>query len=503
MTTMQRRTPSDVQDYWEIFQRRWMWFLAPALVVAFLTLVVSARLPRYYRSEAVLLVDPQKVPIDVVRLSSLDIGERLNLISQQVLSRTQLEKVIDQFQLYRGQKQIKDEIIDQMRRDITVQVVEDPRARDRGVSAFRLAFIGTSPEQAQAVTRRLASLYIEENLRVREQMAEGTHEFIDAELQKAREDLKRQEEAVTKFKTRYSGALPEQENANLQLISQYQALLQSNTDGLARAQQSKQYLQSLLEATRSKPEAKEDRLQQLRTELVSAEQRYTPNHPDIVRLRAQLKALEESPPSDSPSDATDSPQTTSQLVALDEEIKSRTERGLQIEAKVRSVQARIESLPLIQQQFTELNRDYEVSKANYQSLLMKKNSSGLSVELERGARGENFRILDPASLPERPAKPNLAQVNLLGLAFGLALGAGLTFVLEARDRSIHNERDLAHYVPLPVLGCMPLIQSPESIRRNRRARIKRIAFSSASVVTMLGIIAFLVYRRTLDLNMLF
>ena len=493
-----RRPPTEISDYLEILERRWQLIVVPVLLSLFLTLIIGGKLPKYYVSETVVMLDPQKVPIDVVKSGQMDLGQRLQLINQQILSRTQLEKIIQSFGLYKDVKGTNDEIIEKMRKDIALEIVRDHRIQESEVTAFRLTYTARSPELAQQVTRQLASLYIEENLKVREQLAEGTHEFIDEELQKAREDLQKQEEAMTKFKSRHMGALPQQENSNLQLIAQYQALLQSNTEALTRAQQTKQYLQSLLEVSGPKPPDKVAALETARMELAVAEQKYTPAHPDVMRLRNQVKTLEQQQASANKQSAT--PQINSQIAAQEEEIKNRNARAKEIEGKLRAVQGRVEALPMIEQQFTELSRDYDVSRANYQALLQKKNQTGMSVEMERGAKGENFRILDPASLPQKPAKPNMGLVLAGGLAIGLILGGGIGAVREYQDRSVHSERDLQHYLRVPVLALMPVIHTPESWRAMKDARKKKWVVSGASLGAAMLVVVALMLRGTISLS---
>lgn len=495
---MERRVPTGFGDYLEILERRWHLIVIPLFVALFLTLIIGSKLPKYYRSETVVMLDPQKVPLDVVKSGSMDLSQRLQLINQQILSRTQLEKIVDTFGLYRDFRGTRDEVIDQMRADIQLEIVRDRRIRDENVTAFRLAYLARSPELAQQVTRQLGSLYIQENLKVREQIAEGTHEFIDAELQKARETLQQQEEAMRKFKSTHMGALPQQETSNLQLIAQYQALLQSNTEALTRAQQSKQYLQSLLEVSAPKPPEKVQALEQARMELAIAEQKYTASHPDVVRLRAQVSALEKQQATSGKESMT--PQLESQMKSLDVEIKARSDRAKELEAKLRGVQGRIETLPLIEQQFTELSRDYEVSRANYQALLQKKNVTGMTVEMERGAKGENFRILDPASLPQKPTKPNMAMVFAVGMMIGCALGGGLAFVQEFRDRSIHSERDLKHYLHVPVLALMPVIHTQASWAELKRQRRRKWVISAASAGSAAAVLVALILRGTIDVR---
>jgi polysaccharide chain length determinant protein (PEP-CTERM system associated) len=499
---MQKRNPSDFDDYLAIVRRQWPFLVVPFVICTFLTLVIGAKLPKYYRSETLILVDPQKLPPEIVKSAGTDVSERLQVISQQVLSRTQLEKIIAQFDLYRDKKLTKEDTVEQMRKDIEVNVVQDERAResDRTVSAFKVSYTGRSPEQAQNVTRQLASLFIEENLRVREQVAEGTNEFVDSELQRARDELAKQEEQIREFKNKYSGMLPEQQQANLQVLGQLQQMLQSNTESLSRAQQQKQYLASLAEATKGTPQQSRDaaQLEALKAELVTAQQKYTDSHPDVIRLKAQVQALEQQVKQTAQAELT--PQITSQLTAADEEVKSRAKRGAEIEAKIRSIQGRMETLPAIEQQFSSLSRDYEVSKANYQSLLQKKNLSAMHVEMERNAKGENFRVLDPASLPEKPSKPNMLQVTAVGLMAGLALGGGIVFLREMKNEAVFNEKDLQHYIPLRVLGVVPEIATKESMAASKARRRKTISISVASAAAMCSVIAVLIMRGTIDLR---
>jgi uncharacterized protein involved in exopolysaccharide biosynthesis len=293
------------------------------------------------------------------------------------------------------------------------------------------------------------------------------------------------------------GALPQQEGSNLQLIGQYQALLQTNAEAITRAQQNKQYLQSLLEVNNSKPADKLGALETARAELSAAEQKYTASHPDVIRLRNQVKSLEQQQANSTKENTT--PQLTSQIAGLDEEIKDRTQRAKDIEARMRGVQGRVEALPMIEQQFTELSRDYEVSKANYQALLQKKNQTGMTVEMERGAKGENFRILDPATLPQKPTKPNMGLVLMGGLAIGLVIGGGLGAIREYQDRSVHSERDLQYYLRVPVLALMPVIHTEQSWNEERKAKRKKWMISGVSLATAALILGALMIRGTVDL----
>jgi polysaccharide biosynthesis transport protein len=315
-------------------------------------------------------------------------------------------------------------------------------------------------------------------------------------LNKAASTLQEQENKIRTFKARHIGSLPEQQTANLQVLGQLQGLLQANSDALGRAQQQKTYLESLLETVTKraplppKPGFQAE-LDNRRAELVAAEEKYTPTHPDVVRLKNEVKALEakaatmaaaeakNTPPSDQPE------QMKGQLLSIDQEIKDRTRRQADLESRIRGLQGRIDILPTVEQQFSEINRDYLTSKANYESLLQKKNASGMAAEMERHAKGEQFRILDPASFPEKPFKPDLMQLNLMGILGGLALGCGLGMLFEFKDPSLHSDKDVAFLVPARVLGTLPVIMTPTTYAAELKR--KKMGYAAGATAAMLAI----------------
>lgn len=465
---MKRRTP-EPSDYWEILLRRHWWIVVPAIMVSVATCMVVWRMPKVYRSETLILVEPQKISSEFVRPTiSSDITDRLQTISSEILSRTRLQTIIDQLGLYHDlhSKRLPEDIIEQMRKDITVETILSPGAREHAVvGAFKISYEGRDPALVQQVTREIASLFIEENVRAREGQAQGTSDFISQELDKAATVLQTQEERMKEFKGRNMGNLPEQQAANLQLLGQLQTMLQANSEALARSQQQKTYLESLLNAfTQSKaPVApvQQAELEAKRAELGAAEQKYKPTHPDVIRLKGEVAALEKQahnvPKTETASAAPSNHQELrGQIAALEQEIQLRSQQQKDMESKIRGLQHRLEVLPTVEEQLASVNRDYQVSKDNYQSLLAKKNASGMAMEMERRAKGEQFRILDPASYPAKPFKPNVLQYDAMGVLGGIVLGCGLALVIEFKDTTLHNAKDVTHYLSLPVLASLPL-----------------------------------------------
>ena len=206
---MQKRPPTDLTDYWQIFLRRRWWVILPAVCIAMAVFLVSLRLPKYYRSETLILVDPQKVPEQYVKSTvSSEVTDRLQTISQEILSRTRLQKIVDQFGLYKDLPSFmtQEDKIELMRKDIHVDVETGDNPRSRASAAFKISYVGRDPVVVQKVTRQIGSLFIEENLQVREQQAQGTADFIESELAKAADALKVQEDRIKVFKARNIGS---------------------------------------------------------------------------------------------------------------------------------------------------------------------------------------------------------------------------------------------------------------------------------------------------------
>jgi polysaccharide biosynthesis transport protein len=474
---MKKRPLTQLSDYIDLVTRRKWWIIIPALVVPLLVFCVGRKLPKVYKSETLILVAPQKVPTDYVKPTvNGDVSDRLQTLSQQILSRTRLDAVIDEFNLYPQMKKTttRDQVVERMRSDITVEIVADPRPERRSIGAFRISYMGSDPAVVQAVVQRLSSLFISENLKAREMQANGTTAFIEDALAQTKAKLADQEDAIRKFKAQNMGSLPEQEQANLTVLSQLQASLQSASDDMGRAEQQRVYLESMLAAyDKAGPSGKSSglpkRLEDLRSQLAVAEQMYTPQHPDVIRLKHDVAAVE-AQIANSHGSAADEPDVNrSQLTAIRQEIAAKKAKKAQIEQQIERVQGHIAMLPSVEMRFADLNRDYETTKAQYKTLLEKKDSSLLAADMEKRAEGEQFQVLDPANYPQTPIKPDLAQLNAMGLLGGIGLGLGLAFLSHMRDNRIHSMADLEYYLNVPLLAQIPRIAGQPAQAAKRAA----------------------------------
>ena len=218
------------EDYLRMAWKRKWWILLPTVLIASATFVVAQFLPNRYRSQTTILVVPQRVPEKFVASTvTADVGERLQTISQQILSRTRLERIVEEFNLYQEERKtmIMEDIIEQMRRR-DVGVASQRGRADTG--SFTVSFEAPNPRTAMLVTERLAAMFVQENLQDREVMADSTNQFLQAQLEDARRRLIEHEKKLEEFRRRNSGQLPSQLQSNLQMMQTTQMQIQANSE---------------------------------------------------------------------------------------------------------------------------------------------------------------------------------------------------------------------------------------------------------------------------------
>ena len=489
--------PFNIQEYLDLGLRR-KWYIIIPLVLGILgSFGVYKYLPKVYKATTLILVQPQSVPESYVRPTTTDsVANRLNTISQEILSRTRLEKVIQEFNLYTDirKKLPLEEIIEIMRKAIEVKVQEPRRERrDQTTNSFSISYEGEEPKTVMMVTNKLASLFIEENLKVRESQAEGTSDFLSKELQGMDERLKRKEQEIRNFKERSMGQLPQQLDANLRILEGLQQQIKTTNESLRAAEDRSIVIQSQIELLKkreptqvvrvgSQGEISVDRnedpmitqLRNLKRDLAIAQSKYKETHPDVVDLKKKVADLE--PKVKGLVEKTQEGKVSEQILpppTLDAETqrlltqyneqyhaavlqaKRLREEEKELKQQVAFYQRRIEDTPRKEQELIFLTRDYDLLKSSYQSLLDKKMQAQMAENLERKQKGEQFKILDPASLPEKPIKPDRNKILLIGAVIGLALGLGLIWVRESMDRSFHTVSDVEDYLEMPVLAMIP------------------------------------------------
>jgi polysaccharide chain length determinant protein (PEP-CTERM system associated) len=499
----------DLQHYFDVARRRYLHFLIPLFVGWLLVWVASWVLPARYKSGTLILVEQPSMPRDYVLPNvNDDLQERLQSITQQILSRTRLLHIIDQLNLYSGNHMqlTPDEKAESMRKDIEIELVRDASNR---VTAFNVYYSAHDPYVAQQVTSELTSLFINENLELRQQMSEDTTKFIEDQLETAHKNLAEQEEKIREFKGQHVGELPTQVGSNLQILSGLQSQLQTEQDGLNTAKQQRVYLETLvnqyrtLQGTAKTPEsaplglpALDRELERLKAQLADLSAHYTDKHPDVRKVKEQIAKTEAlrtqlladlkskgpahesdvssgaATPASDPAQMSAMTQLQGQLQANQIEIANREHSIESLKGRVNEYQNRLNQEPVREQQIADLTRGYDQSKANYDDLLKKKNQSEMATSMELLQQGERFRIIDPPSLPLKPDFPNRMKFCGIGLGVGMALGLIVAGVFETLDDRVHHEKELKDLLPPRILCEIPVIINSADVRRNKlRARL--------------------------------
>ena len=478
-------------------RRKWL-ILVPAIVVAAAGLAWIQHLPNVYRANTLIIVVPQRVPESYVRSTvTTRIEDRLQSISQQILSRTRLEKIVQDFNLYpeRRQAEVMEDIVDHMRQDISIDIVKG--------DAFRVSYSAAQPVTAMKVTERLASLFIDESLRDREALAEGTNSFLEAQLDEARRKLVENEKLLEEYQSKYNGELPTQLQANLQGLHNTEMQLQALVESTNRDRDRRMLVERLtadanLDASRDAalPQAPApsgdsdgstpnptEQLRQAETALIALELRLKAEHPDVIRLKRSIAELKKRVAVD----AADQPVSTSgkivtgpgdairrnrmneaknELASLDVQLASKAAEENRLRGILAEYQRRIEATPSREAELASLTRDYDTIQQSYRTLLSKKEDSQIAANLERRQIGEQFRVVDAARVPEKPTSPDRPKLYLLALTSALIIGCAFAASAEFLDRTMRSEEDVRAALGLPVLATIPVLGR----RAPRRAR---------------------------------
>lgn len=504
------------KDYWRVVQRRRWQILVPFFVCGLAGFLIAHVWPARYKSEAMILVVQQKVPDKYVTpnvVSSAD--SRLQSLTQEILSRTRLQQIIERFNLYPKDRSSRslDELVDRMRnKDIEITPVKSADHPD-DLTAFKISYLAPSPKVAQQVVNELTSLFIEENLRARTQQSAGTTSFFESELQSARDDLAEKEKRLSDYKMKYLGELPEQQQSNMEILRNLETQMGAASGALDRAQQEKTYLESMksqylaIGASGSNdgsggmnPDVK---LKELRAKLADLESQLTPQHPDVIEAKADIAHWEQikknmeatsgKEPAANDEKAMLSASGTqpnlidvqSRLKAVQLDIARKSAEMKSLQGKMGAIEGRLNLTPVREQELAGVTRDVESAKDNYNSLLQKKSQSQLATNLEESQQGEQFRVVDAPGLPQKPAEPNRAEILIGGCVLGLIVGAALVTLKESSDTKMRGEKAFRAVATFPVFVSIPAVQSPrEESRARSRLRLEMVlaTFLSVSLV---------------------
>jgi len=470
-----------MQDYISLVKRRKFWFIFPVVAVAVATAVMAWRLPNIYRSEAIILVQPSKVPTSFVATTvTTPMADRIATIYQQVTSPSRLKRIMDSLGLYPDirKRDGEQEAVFVMMKAVNVEQVT---AMGANAPAFRISYKGRNPAQAAQVTNQLTAMFIEENLKVREEQSYGTSDFIEGELKKVQQQLEEKDHELNEVRARYGQDLPESGQFHLQEAAALGQQLHAVQEKITQDQQQQADLRALAGTTAPTVDLDlgaslsvgASQTEELQTRLNSLRSRYGPNHPDVRKLQAELdqaKANEADTPSSKAATPAlrkiHNPVIEAQLEQLDQDIEKQKEREAQLQSAMKQQLSSLQSIPAYKEKIEVIQRDYDALEGRYRSLLDKRMAAETATSLESREKSERFVILDSAQIPERPWSPNRPFLMVGGGLLGILIGIGVALAREVVDDSVRNEREAERILGAPVLTGVPEILTVQQLLHN-------------------------------------
>jgi succinoglycan biosynthesis transport protein ExoP len=515
-----------IHDYFDILKRRKWALILPICIVFFIAFMVALIIPPTYRSTTTILIEEQEIPIDFVRTTITGFAEqRLQQLNQRVMSSPKLLEIINRFNLYEDLKKklTIEEILGIMRNDIKFATISadivDPQ---RGGSpspitiAFSLSYDGENPQVVQQVAGVLSSLFLEENLKVREERALGASKFLGDEAATIQKQLAEIDARVARYKEKHINELPELLQVNLSSIDRVERDIDMLKQQLTTIKEKESYFRAQL-ASIPTDSANQDRtlLKELKAKLIQLQSKFSDKHPDVKKTMSEIAELEKrlnvSPPTTnmasgaskttfSPLDQPDNPayvNLASQLVSVQGEAETVRRQIDDMSKKRDGYYRRMEASPRVEESYKALLSERNNTQLKFDDLMKKTMEANVAQGLEKEKMGERFTIIDPARLPEKPVKPNVPAILLIGLFLGIGAGVGTASLREFNDQSVRNPNALTTITHLPVLVTVPEIVIEKDILARKRMLIKVLI--AAVAVCVVGLILFHFFIMDLDI----
>ena len=550
----------ELRDYIDAFRRRRSAILIVGTALFVISLAIAMLWPPTYRSAATILIEEQQVPADLVRSTVTSYAaQRIQIISQRVMTRANLMQIIEKYNLYpeKRRKETTEEILERMRKDINLSMINadvvDPRSgqASRATIAFTLAFESDDARVSQKVANELTTLYLNENLKTRADKAAETTLFLTTESERLGQYIAELESKLADFKKKNVDRLPGSSQLTMQLIDRTERELTDIDGKLRLLEDRKVYLEGMLtqvspmgSSTGTAEEQVQDpitRLKKLRSEYINASARYSPSHPDVIRIKHQIVELEKLTGSVESSGAqakelsrlraelstarekysADHPDVIrlANAVAAQEEALKRhpvakpemvlmeanpenpayitmkaqiesaktetetlTARRSELNTKLADYEKRMTQTPEVEREYLTLARDYENSVRKYQDIKAKQLEAEVGQELEKGRKGERFSLIDPPQLPEEPIKPNRPGIIILGFLLSITGSFGYAFVVESMDSSVRGARGVVALLEVPPLSVIPYMKNSQDMQlAERTKKITAAAFAAGFV----------------------
>ncbi|HVI07324.1 MAG TPA: Wzz/FepE/Etk N-terminal domain-containing protein [Candidatus Binatia bacterium] len=493
-----------MDDYLAMLRRRAKVILIPVLLAPLAGFLISYVFPAKYTSQSLVLIEAPKIPdIVVQQVFNDDLTQHVATIQQQVLSPARLRPMVDRLGLVKS-GQTAEDVMDNIRMNMTIEpVVTDlsqlggsKKKPGQGSQApgFYVNYTASTARDAQQICTDLTSMLLEEDLKSRQDVTQGTTMFLTKQVEEAKQNLDDLDKRLAAFKNQHMGQLPGDEDNNLRILMGLNSQLDANTQTLNRATQDKAYTESLLaqqlaawksSQSASNPQTLQQQLSQLQAQLIDLQARYTNDHPDVIKTKADIaevkKKLAEAnnPTSDGTDTANDKGSASEppeirqlrlQIHQYGDLIAQATRDQKKLQQEIAVYQGRVAASPAIEEEYKELARDYDNAQKVYQDDLGKQSTSKMATQAAQQQQGEQMALLNPANLPDAPSFPNRPLFAGGGLGAGLVLGLSLALWLELRDKCIRTEADAEAALDLPLLVAVPWIVDSEAANGNGKGR---------------------------------
>lgn len=477
-------------------RRRWS-LVIPAVCIFVSAAVLAFTLPAEYRSESTILIEDQELPRDYVNTTVTSFADqRLQTINQRIMGSTKLLEIINRFGLYPELKNKKstDEIIAKLRKDIKLKTISadviDPLSGQprQATIAFSLSYEGKSPQLVQRVANELASLYLEENLSVRNRQSQGTTDFMEEEMKNVQAQLADADAKIAVYKRKNVNALPELVQVNMQTLDSTEREMVGLNYQLRSLQERESSIESQL-ATMPADAASQDkaRLSELRVRLVELKSRLTDEHPDVIKTRSELAELMKQLRASGRDTADSKPDNpayitlASQLASIKSEIVSIRRQTESFTRKRDELRQRIAATPGVEEGYKNILLQRNNLQLKYDDLSKKFMEAKVSSGMEKEQKGERFTLIDAARLPERPIKPNIPAILLIGLVLGIGSGIGLVALNEQSDDIVRLPEILSRATGYPVLATIPDVVTWQELNGMKRKR-KRVLIGAFCIL---------------------
>ncbi|MCG8040853.1 MAG: lipopolysaccharide biosynthesis protein [Candidatus Thiodiazotropha endolucinida] len=479
-----------IGDYVAILKRRKFQLIIPAILILLISIGLALGLPSVYRAEATILIEQQEIPDELVRSTVTSYaGERIQVISQRVMTTENLVKIIDNYELYQDERndtsltQLAEKLHDDIELDMISADVVDPRSGrpTTATIAFTLSYINKDPRVSQKITNEIVSLYLDENLRQRTRSALETSSFLTSEANRLNNEINLLEGKLAQFKEEHVTNLPELQQLNIQLMERNEQELLNTVQQIRNLEERIIYLQSelaqmnptsdLFNSSGERIIGAEDRLMTLKTEYLALTTRYTDDHPTVSKIKEEIELLEKKVTNSNGQDnkiKPDNPaylQLATQLKAAESELESLNDAKDNLKVKLQDYENRLIQSPQVEKEYRNLTRDYDNALAKYQEIKAKQLEAELAESLERERKGERFSLIEPPQVPEMPHKPNRIAILLLGVMLSVIGSITYVAIVESLDETIYRIKDLVDITKAPPLAIIPYIELQEEAKQ--------------------------------------